>query len=87
MLQSPNRQSSHRASDIVLQVFKGELVILLCSLQLNHFTLSWRMYILYDCHETLAWVIDGFLLEFDCIYLWTSVRGSIDVSPVNVPRF
>ena len=25
-------------------------------------------------HETLAWVVDGFLLEFDCVYLWTSVR-------------
>ena len=38
-------------------------------------------------HETLAWVVDGFLLEFDCIYLRTSVHGSIDVLPINVPGF
>ena len=38
-------------------------------------------------HETLAWVIDGFLLEFDCVYLWTSVCSSIDVSPIDVPGF
>ena len=29
----------------------------------------------------------GFPLEFDCVYLRTSVRGSIDVSPVDVPGF
>ena len=38
-------------------------------------------------HETLARVIDGFPLEFDCMYLWTLVGGSIDVSPINVPGF
>ena len=38
-------------------------------------------------HETLAWVVDGFPLEFDCVYLRTSVRGSIDVSPIDVPGF
>ena len=87
MLQSPNCRSSHQVSNIVLQVFKGELVVLLCSLQLDWFTLSQRMYVLYDCHETLAWVIDGFPLEFDCVYLWTSVCGSIDALPINVPGF
>ena len=38
-------------------------------------------------HETLAWVVDGFPLECDCVYLQTLVCGSIDVLHIDVPGF